>query len=457
MAVLMSAATKYFIQRARITHGKKYSYAKSIYVQARQKLTITCKKHGDFTQTADSHLRGTGCPGCAIDRRTAIRCMNTKDFVSKARKIHGEKYDYRSVRYTRSADKVTIICPKHGKWRQTPNNHLHGFGCEKCGKDRLRIAFADDLVSFVKKARKIHGEKFEYPSQYVNQNTPIEIKCAIHGIFIQRPTTHIKSSFGCPKCALDNPIKATLLSHEQFVQKAKKVHGSKYSYPDRYKKSLQHIQIKCPKHGLFKQTPNNHLHGHGCKFCQAEDAAARVRLSHDQFLKRARKIHGNKFEYPETYHASIRPIAIVCPTHGRFKQTPNTHLGGAGCPKCMESLGERRIARMLEVLKINHESQKKFSDCVDKRPLRFDFWLPDFNVLIEYDGPQHFESKEYFGGKSNFESTIRRDRIKSCYAQKKKIRLIRVKYTETKVERFLACALGISIDEKSLRWRGRKQ
>jgi hypothetical protein len=123
----------------------------------------------------------------------------------------------------------------------------------------------------------------------------------------------------------------------------------------------------------------------------------------------------------------------------------------------MESLGERRIARMLEVLKINHESQKKFSDCVDKRPLRFDFWLPDFNVLIEYDGPQHFESKEYFGGKSNFESTIRRDRIKSCYAQKKKIRLIRVKYTETKVERFLACALGISIDEKSLRWRGRKQ
>jgi len=457
MAVLMSAATKYFIQRARITHGKKYSYAKSIYVQARQKLTITCKKHGDFTQTADSHLRGTGCPKCGIERRSDSQRMDSEGFVSKARKIHGDKYDYRAVRYRKSSEKVTIICPRHGSWKQTPNNHLNGFGCNKCGRETLRSAFADDLKSFVKKAIKSHGYKFEYPSQYVNQNTAINIKCPIHGLFTQRPAEHLKSTFGCPQCARESHGKTHLLSHDQFVKKARKIHGRKYSYPERYKASLQQLGIQCRKHGVFKQTPNNHLNGHGCRFCQAEDSAERVRLSHDEFVARARKIHGKRFEYPEKYHASIQPIVIVCTKHGRFKQTPNTHLGGAGCPKCMESLGERRIARMLEVLKINHESQKKFSDCVDKRPLRFDFWLPDFNVLIEYDGPQHFESKEYFGGKCNFESTIRRDRIKSCYAQKKKIRLIRVKYTETKVERFLACALGISIDEKSLRWRGRNQ
>jgi Protein of unknown function (DUF723) len=453
----MNSATKNFIRRARLAHGRKYSYAKSIYIQARKKLTITCKKHGDFTQVAYSHLSGTGCHECGIESRSDARRMDTERFVSKARKIHGDKYDYSSVKYVRTSDKITIHCPMHGSWQQTPNNHLNGYGCEKCGRESLRLAFADNLEAFVKKARKSHGEKFEYPTGCVNQNTPIQIKCPIHGLFKQRPADHLKSTLGCPKCALENPIKANLLTHDQFVEKAQKIHGLKYTYPEQYKKSLKHIGIKCPKHGVFKQTPNNHLHGHGCKFCQSDGAAERVRLSHDEFVARARKIHGNRFEYPETYHASIQPIAIVCPQHGRFKQTPNTHLGGAGCPKCMESLGERRITRMLEKLKINHESQKKFPDCLDKRPLRFDFWLPDFNVLIEYDGPQHFESKDYFGGKSHFESTVKRDRIKSHYARRKKIRLIRVKYTETKVEAFLARKLGISIDEKSLRWTGRKQ
>jgi len=113
----------------------------------------------------------------------------------------------------------------------------------------------------------------------------------------------------------------------------------------------------------------------------------------------------------------------------------------------MESLGERRISRLLEALLINFESQKKFPDCVDKRPLIFDFWLPELNVLIEFDGPQHFEPKHYFGGRASFDATVRRDKIKSLYALEKGIRLIRVKYTEKEIEAFLSLELGIAMDK----------
>ena len=451
----MDTKTQIFIERAEKVHGEKYDYTRTVYVQARSKLTISCKKHGDFDQIADSHLRGSGCIKCGVERRSNKQRSSSAIFVAKAIKVHGDKYDYSAVKYVRDSDKVTIICPKHGPWQQTPNNHLHNFGCSKCKSDRLRSVFADDLQSFTKKASNIHGRRFEYLGPYKNQNTPIEIQCPVHGAFKQKPVDHLKSSFGCPKCALETSVKATLLTHEEFVEKARAIHGKKYSYPEPYQTSLHRIGIDCPQHGVFKQSPNNHLHGHGCRFCQADGAAERVRLSHDEFVTKARKVHGDRFEYPEKYHASIQPIGIICPTHGHFKQTPNTHLAGAGCPRCMESLGERRISRLLESLLINFESQKKFHDCIDKRPLIFDFWLPYHTILIEFDGPQHFEPKHYFGGRAHFEATVRRDKIKTLYALEKGIRLIRIKYTEKEMEAILSLELSIVTEKQKDVEKGR--
>jgi hypothetical protein len=110
----------------------------------------------------------------------------------------------------------------------------------------------------------------------------------------------------------------------------------------------------------------------------------------------------------------------------------------------MESLGERLISRILERHHLSFATQHKFPDCVDKRPLRFDFWLPRLATLIEYDGPQHYEARGYYGGDAHFEATKRRDNIKTAYARKKKIRLIRVRYSVRNVEAFLVKKLGLA-------------
>jgi ssDNA-binding Zn-finger/Zn-ribbon topoisomerase 1 len=432
-----------FVSRAVKVHGNAYDYSKTIYKDARSKLTIVCPKHGPFRQQAFSHLRGVGCPVCGrLKAGLNVRNAAGKEFLAKARNVHGRKYRYDKTVYVRAAGIIIVTCPKHGDFKQSANGHLSGNGCRRCQADTLRDAFAYTKAEFVRKARKAHGRKFVYLGEYVNSRMPILIECKEHGRFRQAPISHLKGT-GCPKCGIE-AIKAYHSSnHEEFLKKARSIHGNKFSYPQRYERATKFIRITCPIHGAFTQTPNSHLNGHGCRKCQSQQAAERNRLTHEEFVQKALKVHGRKFQYPETYKASVEPLLILCPVHGRFRQAPNKHLNGQGCPRCMESFGERAVSRILERRRVRFVTQHKFADCIDKRPLRFDFWLPQKNALIEYDGPQHFEARGYYGGQDHFTATQRRDRIKTAYARKKKIRLIRVKYSVHDVEAFLVKKLGL--------------
>jgi len=365
-----------FVARAKAVHGRAYDYSKTAYKDARSKLTIICTKHGPFKQEAFSHLRGIGCPQCGVARRGQKRREEAaKTFLTKARRIHGRKYRYDKTVYVRASGMIIVTCPKHGDFKQTANNHLHGFGCRKCQSETLRKAFADTKADFIRKARKKHGDKFSYAGKYVNSRTPMLIRCKLHGEFRQNPVDHLKGA-GCPKCGREKLKFVNLSSHDDFVRKARAVHGVQYRYPEPYKLARQHLRVECIKHGLFSVTPNNLLRGHGC-------------------------------------------------------------------PVCAESFGEKKVARALENLRVPYTREKRFPDCRDKRPLRFDFWLPSLNALVEFDGLQHHEPYELFGGETMFAVTQRRDRIKTSYARKNRIRLIRVKYSVRDVEAYLVKKLGL--------------
>jgi hypothetical protein len=129
--------TEDFIRKAKIIHGNKYDYSKTIYINGHTKLSIICPFHGEFSQRADSHLEGKTCFQCNIDYLTNLRKDSFEKFVKKAIKIHGNKYDYSKVKYIESRDYVCIICPIHGEFFQKPNNHLNGYGCRKCGIEKL--------------------------------------------------------------------------------------------------------------------------------------------------------------------------------------------------------------------------------------------------------------------------------------------------------------------------------
>ena len=187
-----------------------------------------------------------------------MKKVTTEDFIKKAREIHGDKYDYSKVEYIKRNQKVCIICPVHGEFWQTPGNHLCGNGCSECsGKKK------SNTEDFIKKAREIHGDRYDYSKvNYVNNETPVCIICPEHGEFWQTPYNHVKGC-GCQKCAGVNKSNT-----EEFVKKAKEIHGDRYDYSNvNYTNSHTVVQIMCPEHGEFLQQPTNHLRGCGCPYC----------------------------------------------------------------------------------------------------------------------------------------------------------------------------------------------
>lgn len=133
--------TETFILQAQTVHGDKYDYSVTEYVQARQKVRIRCKKHGEFWQVPHHHLAGRGCYECGREIVKKARLLTLSEFITRARVMHKGRYDYSKVIYKNNMTKITIICPIHGEWKQTPAHHLSNKGCPACwlskGEERI--------------------------------------------------------------------------------------------------------------------------------------------------------------------------------------------------------------------------------------------------------------------------------------------------------------------------------
>ena len=271
--------------------------------------------------------------------------MTKEEFVEKARKVHGDKYDYSKVEYKNNSTKVCIICPKHGEFWQTPNHHLQGHGCKYCKNENIRKRCTHNITIFVEKARKVHGEKYDYSKvEYINSHTKVCIICPEHGEFWQTPSMHLCGN-GCPKCGIEKRNKHNSLNKTQFVEKARKVHGEKYDYSKvEYVNNSTKVCIICPEHGEFWQTPNSHLRGEGCPKCGINRRTISQTLNIEMFIKKAREIHGDKYDYSKVKYINNKTkVCIICPEHGEFWIQPNAHLNGQGCPLCgIENRTEKR-------------------------------------------------------------------------------------------------------------------
>ena len=295
--------------------------------------------------------------------------MTTEEFISKAKEIHGDKYDYSKTVYVGYENKLTIFC-KNCKiyFLQTPHHHLAGCGCKRCKK-------AKTGEEVVKQAKEIHGDKYDYSlidfeKKYLAEEK-IKIVCPTHGVFEQTIHRHIGQKQGCPKCA--KKYKPTT---EEFIKKAKEVHDDKYDY--------------------------------------------------------------SLVDYKNT---NIK-IKIICPKHGVFEQEPRIHLKKHGCPKCRESAGEKRIRHWLA--KNGYEEGKdyfvqfKFEDCKYKKKLPFDFYVPSKNLLIEYQGEQHYNVVDGWGGLEGLSFRKEKDEIKRQFCKKNGIRELEISYLDfSNIEKIL--------------------
>ena len=193
--------TEEFINKAKDIHGDKYDYSKVEYVNNKTKVCIICPEHGEFYQTPRDHLNGSGCKKCFDNlKRGKKRQLTTKEFIEKAKLIHGEKYDYSAVKYVNNSSKILIICHEHGEFLQTPNDHLSGCGCKKCSIINKSNKIKSTTDIFIKNANLVHNNKYDYSKvNYINNRTKICIICPEHGEFWQTPHSHLNGR-GCPHC-----------------------------------------------------------------------------------------------------------------------------------------------------------------------------------------------------------------------------------------------------------------
>lgn len=204
--------TEMFIERAKKVHGNFYGYDRAVYRGQNEKIIITCPIHGDFETTPVRHWGGCKCAKCQGVRPQ----MTTDEFICEAKRVHGDKYDYSKVDYKNAKEKVEVICPKHGSFWVTPNNHVSKkSGCPECSFRKKSLSNDE----FIRKAETIHGKIYDYSKvKYVNALTRVEIICPIHGSFFTTPHIHLsKSKKGCPKCG--RRLSKGELAMRKFVEK----------------------------------------------------------------------------------------------------------------------------------------------------------------------------------------------------------------------------------------------
>jgi len=348
-------------------------------------------------------------------------------FIERSNKIHNNKYDYTLVEYKNSKTKVKIICPIHGVFEQIPNSHLLGFGCYKCSIEELSKNMTKTTKKFITDSKNIHYNKYDYSLvDYKGNKTKVKIICPHHGVFEQTPNNHL-SGYGCPTCGGTKQ-----LTKLDFIKRANKIHNFKYNYLiDNYENMHINIKILCPIHGEFTQKPYLHLNGQGCPLCRYILSASKLKMNLKDFIERSNIIHNNKYDYSLVkYKNSKTKVKIICPHHGVFEQTPNAHLSKQSCPVCKESKGEKQIRNILIKNNIKYISQKKFIGCKNILPLPFDFYLPYYNICIEFDGKQHYEPNDFFGGIKTLEKQKINDELKNIFCNKNNIKLIRIKYND---------------------------
>lgn len=332
-------STSGFIAAAIAVHGERYSYGRVEYVNNSTKVSIVCPVHGAFQQTPGNHLAGKGCRKCASQAAANRYRKRPESFLAQAQRVHGNEYDYSNTVYSGARDKLTIECRKHGKFEQQAGAHLAGQGCPRCAHDRASTKLNLTTDEFVRRAQEKFGDRFDYSQvNYVDSWTPVEIRCREHGPFLQSPVTHVHSAtHGCPSCARNSVTDASRLQQADFIERANAVHHGKFDYSKALVvDSKTKVRIVCPRHGMFNQTPNQHLAGAGCPKCRNEGNANRQRQPVEQFVRRAQGVHGDKYDYARVdYRSARKQIVIVCPIHGAFNQTPDMHLK-SGCRRCAD-------------------------------------------------------------------------------------------------------------------------
>jgi ribosomal protein S27E len=341
-----------WIQSALSKWNHLYDYSQAVYINSKEKVTVICNKHGPWQVMPVNHVSGgKGCPKCGIEKNRLNLIKPVEKFIEQARSVHGSKYSYDTNDYSGAKHPIAITCPQHGVFFQSPEVHLRPSDCPDCAMQLRLKRERDGSASNV--AKRIHdasnGVVSIVEDSFSNFNSKAEFVCKVHGTYKRLVNTAIHSKHPCVKCST-NANSHTDDANGAIALKILHKFGDKYSYEIIVGKNLRStsITLSCTDHGNFTIAYSSLRRSPGCPICsrQASQSARTAglikkneetqKLRSDLWISRAIKAHGGRFNYGEVNYVDAKtPVTIICPTHGKFQQIPDTHLK-SGCRACAD-------------------------------------------------------------------------------------------------------------------------
>lgn len=426
----MSNKTIKFIEKAKAKHNDLYSYDETSYENIRTPVTIICSIHGRFSQTPDKHLRGRGCRKCA----DAEKRKSSDDYIQGFNKFHNNAYEYPNMKEWKNCkDKIPIWCPKHEHtFFQRIDQHLTRMAsCEYCKKENKYKKLQN---AFIEKSKQLYPNRYGYGDvEYKSEEDKVILECLMHNVkFIQSPRVHFRGHHGCLKCQQlsEYNTRACISSNDLF-----KLVKDGYTIDIQPNITLfanSIVCVYCTIHNKYgKQKVSKITLGQKLRCCSLCELAQNKMVTREYITDKCSIKHNNVYDYslfPQKLHMT-KKYDVICKLHGRFHQRLNSHLSGCGCPICRFSHMEREVTRVLSSLDITYIPQYENETCKWKNTLKFDFYIPDMNMIIEVDGQQHFEYCDFFHKSShNYYKHILKDIKKNIWCLSNNITVVRISY-----------------------------
>lgn len=357
-----------------------------------------------------------------------MRRKTNEQFKQEVYDIVGNEYTFLEP-YVNNKTKIKV---KHNKcghvYEVRPASFLdHQTRCPYCSSSAKKTdkEFKQEVFNLV-------GNEYTFLDSYVNTMTKLKVKHNKCGhVYEIRPVDFLRG-VRCSYCFGTHKRTDT-----QFRQEVKNLVGDEYTFLDHYVNATTKIRVKHNKCGhIYGVTPGNFLKGSRCSYCFGN-----YKKTDDQFKKEVFDLIEDEYTFLDSYVNTITKLRVKHNQCGNtYKVKPNDFLQGCRCPYCNSPKGETIINKILKSLKINYEYQKTFDDLKDNSLLSYDFYIPDQDILIEYQGIQHYQPIDYFGGDTIFKRQQRHDKMKAEYAKSHHYNLIDVPYTEdtfNKIEKYL--------------------
>lgn len=282
---------------------------------------------------------------------------------------------------------------------------------------------------YVEEVNRI-SPNIEVIGKYIDNKTPILHRCKIDGhIWPARPSNILRGK-GCPICKKLKLHCLKVRSHNEYVKMVNDIDPN-IEVLGEYVDEKTPILHRCRIDGYeWYPLPDNILRGHGCPQCFIKRSSVIRTKTHEEFLYNVGNAT-NDIDVIGTYVNANTPILCRCKICGReWSPLPSNILSGHGCPQCCLSFGEKAVSLYFKNNDIWYESQKTFDGCRNKKMLPFDFYIPEYCMCIEYDGLQHFEPIDFFGGEEGFKQRKINDNIKTEFCKQNNIQLLRIRYDE---------------------------